>query len=245
MDGQEYKYRYEFHLHTTACSGCAVSPMEDYVYKAKETGYAGFVVTNHFNCRYPEGISPEQMPSLWESYVQRYIDDWRAGYEIGLKLDVDVLFGIEAGIGHGKEALIYGLAPEILKAEYRFPLYTTEEKSAFVRSHGAWFAAAHPFRHRWYITEEDAETPPDVSLYDALEIYNEGNLPGENPRAERLAKEHSLAGVGGGDVHDVRKFGNSGMMFASRIRSQADLMDALRNGRYRIIIRGETGRPIE
>ena len=98
-------------------------------------------------------------------------------------MGIDVLFGVEAGIGHGKEALIYGLTPDVLKQEYRFPLYSTEEKSDFVHRNGGWFVAAHPFRHRWYITEEDAETPPDLRLYDALEIYNEGNLPGENPRA--------------------------------------------------------------
>ena len=237
-------YKYEMHLHTTACSPCAVSPMQDYVYRAKELGYAGFVITNHLNFRWKEESGLSQKDA-WEAHIQRYIDDWKTGYELGKSLDVDVLFGVEAGIGHGKEALIYGLDPEKLKNEYCFSDYTTAEKSAFVHSCGAWFVAAHPFRHRWYITPEDAEIPPETDLYDALEIYNEGNLPGENPRAEKLALEAGLAGTGGGDVHDVKKFGNSGMAFETRIRTQTDLLDALNRSAFKIIIRGRTDLPIE
>ncbi|MBP5231271.1 MAG: hypothetical protein ILO68_06015, partial [Clostridia bacterium] len=103
---------------------------------------------------------------------------------------------------------------------------------------------AHPFRHRWYITEEDAETPPDLRLYDALEIYNEGNLPGENPRAAELAFQNGLAGIGGGDVHDVSKFGKSGMDFPYRLNSGSDLMRALTSGSYQIVIDGQAGLPI-
>ena len=237
-------YKYEMHLHTTACSPCAVSPMESYVYRAKELGYAGFVVTNHLNFRWKEesGLS---LKDAWETHIQRYIDDWKNGYDLGRTMDVDVLFGVEAGIGHGKEALIYGLDPSALKKEYRFSQYSTREKSDFVHAHGAWFVAAHPFRHRWYISEEDAVTPPEIELYDALEVYNEGNLPGENPRAQALADEHGLAGIGGGDVHDVNKFGNSGMAFEKRLRSQDDLLQTLKEGAYRILIRGQSGLPIE
>ena len=215
-------YKYEMHLHTTACSPCAVSPMESYVYRAKELGYAGFGGTNPVNFRWKEesGLS---LKDAWEAHIQRYIDDWKTGYELGQTMDVDVLFGVEAGIGHGKEALIYGLDPSALKKEYRFSQYSTREKSEFVHAHGAWFVAAHPFRHRWYITEEDAETP----------------------RAQALADEHGLAGLGGGDVHDVGKFGNSGMAFEKRLRSQDDLLEALKEGTYRILIRGQTGLPIE
>ena len=237
-------FSYEMHLHTVACSPCAVSPMEDYVAKAKACGYAGFVVTNHLNFRWKED-SGIPLKEAWEAHIQRYIDDWRTGYALGLAQDIDVLFGVEAGIGHGKEALIYGLDPEVLKREYLFSTYSTADKSAFVHAHGAWFVAAHPFRHRWYISEEDAETPPETELYDALEIYNEGNLPGENPRAEQLAAACGLAGIGGGDVHDVAKFGRSGMAFPTRIRSQEDLLSVLRAGTYQILIRGQTGLPIE
>lgn len=238
-------FKYEMHMHTVACSPCAVSRMSEYVYKAKETGYAGFVITNHFNFRIRDDMDPNRVPELWREYVERYENDWQEGYELGRKEGIDVLFGVEAGIGHGKEALIYGLSPDDFKNETEFPYYSTAEKSAFVHRCGGWFVAAHPFRHRNYIAPEDAETPPEVELYDALEVYNEGNLPGENPRAETLALENGLSGTGGGDVHDVRKFGNSGMAFETRILSNDILMRELRAGRYRIIIRGRTDLPIE
>ena len=43
-----YKYKYEMHSHTNACSACAVSTAEEMIQAAKEVGFAGIVFTNHF-----------------------------------------------------------------------------------------------------------------------------------------------------------------------------------------------------
>ena len=41
-------YKYELHLHTSGCSKCGISSAREMVLCAKEKGYKGIVVTDHF-----------------------------------------------------------------------------------------------------------------------------------------------------------------------------------------------------
>ena len=50
---EEYKYKFEFHAHTSPVSGCSEIPCDEFAQKFIGYGYDGVVITNHFTPDYP------------------------------------------------------------------------------------------------------------------------------------------------------------------------------------------------
>ncbi len=225
-------YKYEMHLHSYPCSACGVSDATDYVKIAHERGFAGMVFTNHFY----RGNTGIDRKIEWKKFVGAFRDDYLRAREMGERLDVDVLFGIEEGFRlnglFGKEALIYGVSPDALMREPEFIHMSISEVSAFVRENGGYIVCAHPFRTREYIQNPDDE--PDVALFDAIEVYNAGNSTEDNIKAERFAKKHNIAAISGGDVHRVDSFGKSGLIFDQRAKTEADLVRLLKAAKWKL-----------
>ena len=182
-------YKYEMHLHSNLTSKCAVTPATEYVKRAVEEGFAGFVLTNHFY-RGNTAVSRE-LP--WGEFVDVYAREYYETRKLGEKNGIDVLFGLEEGIGSGKECLIYGLLPEVIAAEPNFSRMPIEELSKFVRSNGGFIACAHPFRRRDYITNPLVD--PNPENFDAIEVYNRGNSLDDNLLAETYGKSSHTARV--------------------------------------------------
>ncbi len=215
-------YKYELHLHSKLTSKCAASESFEYVAAAKEKGYAGMVFTNHFF----RGNSAIDKSLPWRDFVGFYEKDYLLAKEEGERLDIDVIFGIEEGYGNGKECLIYGLTPEDFAECSDFPKMPIDEISAFVRSKNGIIACAHPYRARGYI--KDSERDPVVQYFDAVEVYNAGNAPGEDDKALAFAEKHGLLQISGGDVHRDSDFGSSGIILPERVRDGKELVAALR-----------------
>lgn len=210
-------------------SACASSQATEYIQAAKEKGFAGMVFTNHFF----RGNSAIDKTLPWSDFVKAYREDWLFAKQVGDRADIDVLFGIEEGYGNGKECLIYGLTPDIIEKYTDFSKMPINELSAFVRENGGFIACAHPFRVRGYITSPDDK--PDMSLFDAMEVYNRGNTKEDNIKAEEYAKKCGCPVIAGGDVHSVSGFGNSGVAFEKRARTSEELVAYLRAGSYTLV----------
>lgn len=226
-------FRFEMHLHTAACSACASATSVEMVRAAKEHGYAGIVLTNHFL----RGNTCVDRHLPWEEFVGEYRRDWLRSKAEGERLGVTVLFGIEEVYEPGKEVLIYGITPEQLIAVPQWKKWGIKQISKYVRACGGFLVCAHPFRARAYIPNPDAE--PDVRQFDALEINNHFNLPEENEKAEALANRTGMPGTSGSDVHHAADFGHAGLAFLEPVTDNASLLKALREGRYRLIINDE------
>ena len=203
-------FKYEMHLHTESCSACAVSTARDMVDAAKEHGYSGFALTNHFY----NGNTAVERSLKWSDFIEAYNADYLEAKSYGEQNGITVFFGIEEVYESGKEMLIYGLSPQILSSCPEFKNMTKYEKSAFVRENGGFVACAHPFRNRFYI-------------------------PQENEKAVEFAKKHSLPIISGGDVHCCTDFGSSGIATEDPIHSEKELLFVLRSGNYKIIVNGE------
>lgn len=227
-------YKYEMHLHTRRCSACACATGEEMVISAKQKGYTGIVLTNHFY----RGNTAIDRQIPWEDFVKEYQYDYLETKEAGEKHDIEVLFGIEEGYGGGKEVLIYGIQPEKLIETPNFIRMDIAEISAFVRENDGFIACAHPFRDRDYISEP--HKIPDITLFDAAESYNACNTPEDNEMAEQLCKRTGLPRISGGDVHIAGRLGKAGVAFYDRITNDRQLVAALKAGRYKLIIDGET-----
>ena len=221
------------HLHSSGCSKCASSTAEELIYAAKNKGYSGVVFTNHFY----RGNTCIDRELPWESFVSAYEEDYIRAKELGEQIDIDVFFGIEEGIGGGKEMLIYGLTPEIIKSNPNFKSMQLPELYKFIHKNGGFAVAAHPFRQAFYIPEPDKE--PDLRYFDAIEVNNHSTPSDRNIKAAIFAQETGILTTSGGDVHNTSGIGFSGIAFNNRIKTSKELVRLLKSGKYRLIVNGQ------
>lgn len=226
-------YKYETHLHTKACSACAVSSALEMVDAAAGKGYSGIILTNHFyhgNTAIDRGLA-------WKDFVAAYAQDYETAAEYGAKQGVSVFFGIEEVYEPGKEMLIYGVTPETLAAYPEFNTMTLRQRTDFIHANGGIVFGAHPFRDRCYIPDPNRE--PDPTLFDGFEGYNACNAPAENEKAMRFAARCGKRVLSGSDVHSAADFGRAGIALEQKADTIADWIDAVLCGRYKLIINGE------
>lgn len=222
-------YKFETHLHTSACSACAVSTCEEMINAAAEREYSGIVITNHFF----HGNTCVDRKLPWKDFVGAYADDYYNAKEYGEKIGITVFFGIEEVYAPGKEMLIYGLSPEIIADCPDFKDMSAKQKADFVHQKGGLTVCAHPFRHRDYIPDPD--TPPDISLFDGIECYNHHNLPEDNEKAFLFAKNSGLFMTSGCDIHGHGDFGNAGIAFYEPVKTYEKFLELLKSGNYKLI----------
>ena len=223
-------FLYEMHQHTAGCSACAIISPADAVRHLKAHGFAGMVLTNHFY-HGNTGIR-RQMP--WADFVRAFEVAWLEAKAAGDALDFDVLFGMEEGIGDGKELLLYGIEPAFF---YDHPelrdAHQEKEYGAYlsrlVREAGGLVYQAHPFRVREYILRP--WEPLLVEWLDGVEGYNAGNSSLDNARAVQYATQNGLPMIAGTDAHydEAVRFG---IAANRRIRTNADLLEVLRTEDY-------------
>ena len=67
---------------------------------------------------------------------------------------------------------------------------------------------------------------------DAIEVLNGKVTPDENGFSGRVAETLGLPGLGGSDCHELGTIGCYATEFTVDIKSEADLVQALRQGNY-------------
>ncbi len=228
-------YKYELHLHTSGCSKCGASTIEEMVLDAKEKGYKGFVVTDHFY----RGNTCIDRNLPWEKFVEAYELNWLKGKAFGEQHGIDVIFGIEQHYNkEAKEVLIYGVTPKELKAETDFKNYNLEQIFEFANRHGGFVSHAHPFRDREYIKNVDQE--PNPKALHGVEVFNVSDPEDRNQMALNFAKKYGLKQLSGGDIHKINtRFGTSGIAVEEPISDTKELSCVLHSGSYKLIINGE------
>ena len=229
-------FKYEMHLHTSSCSKCAHSTIEEMIVALKEKGYTGAVFTNHFY----RGNTAVDRKLPWEEFVSAYERDFLVGKALGEKLDFDVIFGIEECYlpNIAKEVLIYGITPDELKRVPEFKSYTIEQIAKFVRENDGFISAAHPFRIGQYNPEPTFI--PDYRYLDGVEL-NFGHSENRNDMTERFSKNHNLKLISGSDAHKASEsqLGTTGIATDIHIKDTKQLAQILHSGDYKLIVNGE------
>lgn len=223
-------YRYELHMHTRQGSACGQWDIEDMIRAYAAMGYAGAVVTDHFlggNTRIDRSLP-------WEELIRAYSAGYHRGRALAKALDFDLLFGVEEGYGGGKEFLVYGIEPEFLLRRPWLRNADTALWSREVHAVGGVLIYAHPFRSRDYIPEP--RVLPDMSLADGVEIFNAGNLPGDNQEAFRVFGDADCIRIAGSDAHrgDGGRF--CGVDFPRRITTGVQLAQALKERDFSLFL---------
>ena len=256
-------YRYEMHCHDCLCSKCAHSLPEEMAQAYYEAGYAGVVFTNHFL----RGNTAVNRRLPWDEKVRAYYDAYLRAVRWAEGKEFSVFFGLEHHYGGGKEVLTYGIDLDFLLAHPDLDRLPLREYARLVRAGGGFVAQAHPFREAPYIDPDPAPDPScldgaEVFNYGNLEdelvfrqeyesrygplaetdFYGVGQEIGyQNLHAAQFARKHRLIPLSGADVHrkDYPGIGQAGMAFPERITSAKDLVQALREGKGKLIVNGK------
>ena len=227
-------YRYETHCHSSQCSACSRSTAQELVQAYHRAGFAGLILTDHFIW----GNTAVDRALPWEEQMRCYHRAYLDACDAARDLDFDVIFGIEHAYGDGKEVLIYGIGLDFLLENPDIPDLTLDELTARVHARGGIVVQAHPYRNRHYV---NMNVGPRDDLVDGIEVYNAGNLPGEDRQALRLSAQGNYILTSGGDIHSASdpRLGAAGIALPYRIHNEKELVDALKRRDHRLIIGGK------
>ncbi len=223
------KYKYQMHTHTFPCSDCSRMSPEELVKSLHDGGYSGCVITNHFM----NGNTGIDRNLPWEEFVGYFEADYLECKKHADKYGLDIIFGIEEGVGGGLEILCYGITPEILRSHPELRRRDARQWHDVARSCGALCIQAHPFRECDHVPEPKL-LPLDV--IDGFEVYNAGNSCENNVSAAEAFKNHpGLITVSGADTHSPATVCLGGIEASKRITNEKELVEVLKSGEYTLI----------
>lgn len=223
------KYKYQMHCHTTPCSHCGKTTPYQVVEALVAGGFKGACITNHFY----NGNSGIDRSLSWHDFVAAYEEDWLECKRFANIYDLDILFGIEEGIGGGREILCYGVTPEMLYAHPELQEGKLELYHKALSPAGALIIQAHPFRARSYNTDIGVSS---LDLIDGIELYNAENTTEANQQSADFAAKHpDIIFTSGADAHLPRNYCNAGIMTGTRLSSPEALVEVLKSGAYTLL----------
>ena len=220
---------FDLHIHTSAGSSDSVLSPLDLVAESRRLGLTGALVTEHngWERRHFEEFSKEQGLVL----VRALEVNTEMGHVIALGLD-----GYASGFSRIKE---------LRKA---------------VEAVGGYMIIAHPFRYLFELNShtmrnilfdgamsvptkgEEAASHPVFDLVDEIEVVNGCNSESENRFAQEVAKILGKRGTGGSDAHSTQGIARGSTLFHGDIRSEKELLEALRAGAFTPVDGFNTGR---
>lgn len=216
-------YKYELHCHTKMVSQCGRVEPKEIVKMYREKGYSGIVVTEHYS---PLTF---QLNSYYKP--QRLIDFYISSYEEMKKYeteDFSVMFGMELRhYATGADYLIYGVDPEWLRQQGNLLKLWEKQVYQLMHAQGYLVFQAHPFRP--YILRCNPK------YIDGIEIYNGKCDKKTNAKAALWAIKTGKFVSSGSDFHTPAQLARGGIITETPIKNNADLVSALKSGKYEII----------
>ena len=161
--------------------------------------------------------------------------DFESDYsELAEKFDLTILKGAEVETEYG-HVLVFGVT-KALTEEFDFGNITLRlaDVMAAAEKHGAVAVPCHPGRVRVGMSAhiEEHGVPAGVKI---VETYNGGSRGNEDDIAQSMANELSYQGIGGSDAHIVSHIGRCATRFSVDIKSEIDLVDALKSGDFEAV----------
>lgn len=207
----------DLHIHTSWHSSDSNLSPQELIHEARRLGLDGVVVTEHDRC--------------WDRFRAREVAE-----EHGFLL----LRGMEVStdLGH---ILVCGLD------EYVSGIQRAEKLRQVVDDAGGVMIAAHPFRRAFTPDFRHGKEPtpqslleaarrPIFDLLDGVEVCNGGSIDRENKFAMQVCDHLGLAATGGSDAHSELGIGCYATQFDDPIRTEADVIAALKQKRCRAVV---------
>ena len=89
------------------------------------------------------------------------------------------------------------------------------------------------------------ENGSELEHITVVERLNGSNRPGEQERAEELSTKRGLNGTGGSDAHFVSAIGRCLTLFPGTIKTEEDMVAALKAGDFKAVRLDDTAEPFE
>lgn len=192
---------FDLHCHSSGISLCSRISYDKVVDSAKEAGFKGIVLTNHYCEDYLQSISIDE-------WIEKYIQEYELAKTYGESVNMKVLFAVEVTMNFDKRVhmLIYGITPELLRRHK--PLYdkSLEELYEFCSKYDLTLIQAHPYRY--------GSTVLDTRYLDGIEINCHPKY-GNTYSADiiEIATQKGLAVTCGCDFHGDVDYRPRGGMF--------------------------------
>lgn len=161
--------------------------------------------------------------------------DFESDYsELAQKFGLTILKGAEVETEYG-HVLVFGVTRPLYEefdfSDIKLPLAMVLEKAG---AHGAVAAPCHPGRPRvgMFAHTDELGVPEGVSI---VEIFNGGSRDNEDQIAIDNAEKLGYKGIGGSDSHIVSHIGRCATRFPKEIRTEQDLVDALKAGEFEAV----------
>lgn len=190
MNINNYKYKYDLHVHTSPVSECGDFPPEEVVDKYIKAGFDGIALTNHFSIdAFKEDKSKEEI-------IDFYLSDYKKAYKYGKEKGFSVFLGLEIRFPESSnDYLVYGIDEDDVKRAYDYIFTDYETFYKEFKNDKNIVIQAHPFRNSCTLQRLD--------ILDGIEVFN--MHPGHNSKiafAAQIAQENPhLVVTGGSDFH--------------------------------------------
>ena len=203
--------RIDLHVHTKRHSACSMIEPADLAEQARRIGLDGLCLAEHDAMWDPDEV--EQLARDSETLLLR---------------------ANEVSTNHG-HVLVFGYQEKIEGV-----LAVLEELSAEVSRAGGLTIVSHPFRGfllfgmaEFQMSVEEACERTVFKHVDGVEILNGMVREQGNDMARRVAERLNLIGVAGSDAHRLDELGRCVTVFEREIRSEQELIEELRAGRFK------------
>lgn len=222
------KYIYETHCHTDESSNCGKVPALETAALYKAEGYAGIMITDHFNS--------------W-TFKKNGLTDWddcvdfsMRGYRLAKTLEDEnfkVFYGQEIRFEkeNDNDYLVFGMSEEYLRAHpFIQDMESLEDFYKLVHPDGIVVFQAHPFRKNMTVMKPE--------FLDGIEVYN-GN-PRQESRCEMAhtwADKYNLRMSSGSDFHQLPDLARGGIIANRKAENENELRDIMLSEDYGIIFR--------
>ncbi|MCI0437711.1 MAG: PHP domain-containing protein [Chloroflexi bacterium] len=212
---------FDLHVHTVRGSSDSSLTPSQLIEEARRIGLDGVCLTEH--------------GGGWDNQeLRRVFEDADITVIRALEVDTDM--------GH---VLVFGIHSYISGM-----LHVRELRRAVNRAGGV-MISAHPFRNLFNRppynanllfreanglrprTAQEAARHPLFQVVDEIEVANGANTDEENLFTLEVAQSLGFTGTGGSDVHSTHGLGKCVTVFDGDIRSEADLIEALRAKAFR------------
>ena len=220
-------YKIETHLHTAHSSSCGRLDAATLTEAYRAAGYAGIIVTDHFNRTTFEYLNVDLTDRT--DKVRAFLNGYDRMAEEGAKRGLRIYKGAELRFDECEnDYLLFGWPNELLadpEAVFRMGIAAF---APLARAAGALIVQAHPYRRGC--------TPAIACYLDGVEVANRNPRHENcNDRAAEYAQQFGLPGLGGSDCHQPPDIGLGGIL-TEELPEDSDAMAALiRSGAYTLI----------
>ena len=225
---------FDLHVHTNRGSPDSALSPDELVEEATRIGLTGAMVTEH------------------DGWPRHDFEEFSSKHDLIMVRALEVYTPLGHVITLGLEHHVSGFSRDI---------ETIHHLRKEVDRVAGFMILAHPFRFLFDLpgvytqnklfedatnvptTYEEAARHPIFELVDEIEVVNGGNIEVENRFAQGVTEFLGRWGTGGSDAHSTAGLGKGVTVFKGDVRSERELLDALRAGDFFPVEGFHVGKP--